>query len=144
MEKAPIDIMNTSAICARPRSNSLSCLGNNSPSPSTKPPVKPTRVQLGKCPCLKNTETAWKIKFSSCKQNWHAMCANLNAPNIPEHVIVSLGKTRMCPWCFNTPINRPSGHPSLINKSTLLGTAISDIVGERLAEEVSYNIIPQF
>ena len=144
MEKVPIDIMNKSALCTRPRSNSLSCLGNNSPSPSTKTGAKPTRAQLGKCPCLKNNETSWKIKCSSCKQTWHAMCANLKASNIPEHVIVGLGKTWMCPWCFNTPLNRPPGHPSFKNESALMGTAISDIVGERLAEEVSNNIIPQF
>ena len=144
MEKVPIDIMNKSALCTRPRSNSLSCLGNNSPSPSTKTAAKPTRAQLGKCPCLKSNETSWKIKCSSCKQTWHAMCANLKASNIPEHVIVGLGKTWMCPWCFNTPLNRPPGHPSFKNESALMGTAISDIVGERLAEEVSNNIIPQF
>ena len=72
------------------------------------------------------------------------MCANLKAPNIPEHAIVSLGKTWMCVWCFNTLFNRPSGHPSFKNESALMGTAISDIVGETLAKEVSHNFIPQF
>ena len=144
METTPIDVINKPALRDRPRSNSLSCLGNNSSSPSTKNTTKPTRVQLGKCPCLKSNEISWKIKCSSCKQTWHAMCANLKAPNIPEHVIVSLGKNWMCPWCFNTPVSKPSGHPSFKNESTLMGTAISDIVGERVAEEVSHNIIPQF
>ena len=128
----------------RPRCNSLSGLTSSVSDTATKTPVKPTRVQLSKCPCLKSNETSWKVKCSSCKQTWHTTCANLKARTIPESLIVSLEKSWMCPWCYSTPHIRPSGHPSIKNESNLMGTAISDIVGERVAEEISHNIVPQF
>ena len=104
MENTPINITTKAGIRDRPRCNSLSSLGNNSSSPSRNTPDKPTRVQLGKCPCLKSNETSWKVKCSSCKQTWHATCANLKAAKIPEHVIISLGKSWMCPLVFQHSI----------------------------------------
>ena len=141
MDNQLIDVNSRSIHRQRPRCNSL---GSNASNTSTKTPVKPTRVELGKCPCLKSNETSWKVKCSSCRQTWHTMCANLKAKTIPESVIINMEKTWMCPWCFSTPLCRPSGHPSFKNESQLMGTAISDVVGERLAEEVSHNIVPQF
>ena len=144
METKTIDVTSKAKHRQRPRCNSLSGLSNDAMNKTANTPIKPSKTQLGKCPCLKSNETSWKIKCSSCKQTWHTMCANLKSRVIPENVIIALEKTWMCPWCFTTPLCRPSGHPSFKNEIQLMGTAIADIVGERVAEAVSHDIVPQF
>ena len=140
----PIDVTSKPSRSLRPRCHSLSTLGNTTDSDtSSSTPVKPTRVQLGKCPCLKSDNTSWKIKCVSCNQTWHTMCANIKAHGIPETVIRNLQKTWMCPWCYSTPVSRPPGHPSSKNESQLMGSVISDTIGDRILEEISNSIVPQ-
>lgn len=135
MENTPnVDVTNKKS---RPRCHSLSGIGSTAATASKK-------VQLDKCPCLKSNEASWKVKCCSCKQLWHASCANLKAKIADERVIISIEKLWQCPWCFVSPHNRPQGHPSLKNECQLMGTVISDTVAERLAEEVSHSIVPEF
>ena len=127
----------TVVVVDKQRSKSLSTLGNNTPTKSSK-------ITLSKCPCMKSNEASWKLKCHSCKQIWHTSCANLKAKTIPETVILNLEKSWACPWCFITPHVRPAGHPGHVNERTLMGTVIADAVEERITEEINHNLIPQF
>ena len=112
---------------------------------SSKTPTKPAKTQLGKCPCRQSNESSWKLKCTACKQIWHTDCVNLKtACAIPESVILSLEKSWTCPWCFRTPILRPPGHPSCTNENQLIGTVIADSVCEKVREDISHNLLPEF
>ena len=122
----------------RPRSHSLSNIGN---APSNLSP----KITLSKCPCQKSIESSWKRKCSACNQIWHTDCANLKASKqIPEKVILTLDKTRMCPWCYTPAFMKQAGHPSSSNESKLMGTVVTVAVGEKILEEMRHDIIPEF
>lgn len=122
----------------RPRSQSLG-------TGESATPAKSTKTILGKCPCQKSNESAWKMKCTGCKQVWHTSCANLKTQKvIPESVILGLEKSWTCPWCFRSPYLRPPGHPSCTNETQLFGTALADAVCEKISQEISNEIIPEF
>ena len=112
---------------------------------SSKTPTKPAKTQLGKCPCRQSNESSWKLKCTAYKQIWHTDCVNLKtACAIPESVILSLEKSWTCPWCFRTPILRPPGHPSCTNENQIVGTVIAYSVCEKVREDISHNLLPEF
>ena len=114
----------------------------SSPGESNKTTSK--RVLLSRCPCQKSNESSWKLKCTACSQLWHTNCANLKASRvIPESVILSLEKWT-CPWCFRSPILRPPGHPSFTNENQLFGTATADAICEKVSENISNNLLPEF
>ena len=49
-----------------------------------------------------------------------------------------------CPWCFRTPILRPPGHPSCTNENQRVGTVIANTVCEKVKEDISNNLLPEF
>ena len=127
----------------RQRSYSLTSTSVSSPGESTKSVSK--RVLLSRCPCQKSNESSWKLKCTACSQVWHTNCANLKASRvIPESVILSLEKTWTCPWCFRSPLLRPPGHPSFTNENQLFGTATADAICEKVSENISNNLLPEF
>ena len=102
-------------------------------------------MQLGKCPCQRSNESSWKLKCSGCKQIWHTNCANLRSSKaISESVILSLENTWLCPWCFRSQILRPPGHPSCTNETQIFGTALADAVCEKVREDISNEVLPEF
>lgn len=126
----------------RPRAYSLTLTSVNDISSK---PTTPKRVLLSKCPCQKSNEASWKLKCAACSQIWHANCANLKATRaIPESVISSLDTIWTCPWCYRTPILRPPGHPSFTNENQLFGTATADAICEKVSENISHNLLPEF
>ena len=128
----------------RPRSQSLG-IGDSATATAAATTTKPTKTILGKCPCQKSNESSWKLKCTACKQVWHTSCANLRTQKvIPETVILGLEKTWTCPWCFRSPYLRPPGHPSCTNETQLFGTALADAICEKVSDQISNGIVPDF
>ena len=115
----------------RLRSNSL-----GAKQAEVKPPVRPTRTQLAKCPCTTSNERSWKIKCSCCKQVWHASCCNLVAKGIDDKLITDLEKQWACPWCYVAPFLRPVSHPSTQIESKLFGSVVSGVITESVATTI--------
>ena len=109
-------------------------LGNKQP--EVKPPVRPTRTQLAKCPCMASNERSWKIKCSFCKQAWHTTCCNLVAKGIDDKVIADMEKQWACPWCYVAPFLRPVSHPSTQVESKLFGSVVAGVISESVATTI--------